>query len=112
MKISVEWVVDSLLITFLIIIIFGILNITSKIKQAYSYHHYMIAQIEASHFNENVTQQLLSNSPYTHQITDCSIASKDQLNVEEAIYQVTTTYKISLPIIGYTTENTIIGYAR
>jgi len=111
-KISVEWVIDSLLVTFLIIIVFGVLNITAKIKQAYSYHHYMIAQIEASHFNENVTQQLLSESPYIHQIKDCSISTEDQLYVEEMIYQVTTTYKISLPMIGYTTENTIIGYAR
>ena len=28
----------------------------------------MIAQIEASHSNENVTQQLLSESPYIHKL--------------------------------------------
>lgn len=112
MKISVEWVVDSILLTFFIIIVFGILNITSNIKQAYNYHHYMIAQIEASNFNQNVITQLENNSPYIHEIEDCSILTEDELYVQESIFKIKTTYNLELPIIGYKTTQSIIGYAR
>lgn len=112
MKISMEWVVDSILLTFFIVIVFGIINISANIKQAYYYHHYMIAQIEASHFNTNVINQLISNSPFKHDLKDCSIQSEDSLFLEEKIYQIKTTYSLRLPLIGYQTTQSIIGYAR
>ncbi len=112
MKISIEWIVDSLLVTFFIIIVMGLLNITLQMNTAYNYHHYAIAQISQSHFDEGIMEAMATSDKYRITYTDCSVDHDLEFYPKEEIYQVETEYTVKLPIIGYEMTNKIIGYAR
>lgn len=112
MKISVEWIVDSLLITFFIVLVMGLFNIASQINAAYNYHHYMTAQISQSHFDQGIMEMMANSEKYRITYTDCTIDHDLEFYPKEQLYQVETEYTIKLPIIGYQTTNKIISYAR
>ena len=112
MKISVEWIVDSLLLTFFILVGFGIIHVTVQINQAYQYHHYVVAKIEESHFDPKVMEELANHQLYTITYTNQSSNHDLELYPKEKLYQIETTYPLELPIIHYRTENTILSFAR
>lgn len=112
MKISVEWIVDSLLLTFFIVLVMGMLNMTSQINSAYNYHHYVVAQISQSHFDQRIMEALASSQQYHVSYKDCTMEHDLELYPKEQLYQVETEYTLKLPIIGYQTTNKIISYAR
>lgn len=112
MKVSVEWIVDSILFTFFVLIVFGMLNMTSQINHAYNYHHSAVAAIEESHFEPSLMNALKENGQYKLSFHDQSIQHDLELYPKENLYQIETTYELKIPIIGYKTECKIVSYAR
>lgn len=91
-------------------------NITAQIREANQYHNLAIAEVEASDFDASIiakyaTGQVNNKIKTTFQNASVSYDT-DQSYANERIYKVTTSYKITLPILGYERTNKIIGYAR
>lgn len=104
------------MVTLLIAIIIGTFNITAQIREANQYHNLAIAEVEASDFDASIiakyaTGQVNNKIKTTFQNASASYDT-DQSYANERIYKVTTSYKITLPILGYERTNKIIGYAR
>lgn len=116
MKQAFEYFVSAFLATLLIAVIIGTFNITAQIREANAYHNLAIAEVEASDFDASVIAKYATgqvNSKIKTTFKDASVTdNNDEFYANERIYQVTTTYKLSLPILHYEKENKIIGYAR
>lgn len=112
MKISIEWVVDSLLFTFFILLALGILSIGSQINQAYNYHHYVVSQVSNSHFDTTVMANLQQNNRYQIAYTQHTIDHDLAMYPSEQLYTIETNYSLSIPIIGYKSHQQISTIAR
>ena len=112
MKQSVEWFVDSILLTFFLVLAFSILNVTAQINHANQYHQYVISMVEQSHFNPTIMNQLANHDVYKITYQDCSIEHDLQLFPKESLYLVEMSYPITIPLIQYSSMQTITGYAR
>ena len=112
MKQSVEWFVDSILLTFFLVLAFSILNVTTQINHANQYHQYVISMVEQSHFNPTIMNELAKHDVYKITYQDCSIEHDLQLFPKESRYLVEMSYPITIPLIQYTSTQTLTGYAR
>lgn len=116
MKQAFEYFVEAIMITLLIAIIIGTFNVTSQIHEANEYHNLAIAEVEASDFDASVIAKYATgqvNSKIKTSFQNASVSyDSNQSYANERIYKVTTSYKITLPILGYERTNKIIGYAR
>lgn len=116
MKQAFEYFVEAIMVTLLIAIIIGTFNITAQIREANQYHNLAIAEVEASDFDASIIAKYAKgqvNNKIKTTFQNASVSyDTDQSYANERIYKVTTSYKITLPILGYERTNKIIGYAR
>lgn len=114
MKQTISYALSTLFITFFIVLVVCIMNVFSVINHANAYHQTCIAEIQASNFSSAVIQSYAnSDNPFQTVVIDRTVASnEDNLEKTGRIYEVITTYKISIPIINYETTKQIHGYAR
>ena len=111
MKQAFEYFIEAVMVTIIIAIIVGAMNITSQIREANEFHNLAIAEVEASDFDDSIIKKYATGEVNPNVITEFKNDSSVDY-ASERIYKVTTTYKISLPILGYVKTTTISGYAR
>lgn len=116
MKQAFEYFIEAVIITVFLAIIVGIFNITSQVREANEFHNLAIAEVEASNFDASVIEKYAKgkvNSNVLTEFKNVSVSSDEtSYYASERIYKVTTTYRLSLPILGYVATNSIVGYAR
>lgn len=116
MKQAFEYFIEAVIVTMIIAIIIGVMNISSQIREANEFHNLAIAEVEASNFDDSIITKYATGQVNPNVITEfknASVTTDTSKNyASERIYKVTTTYKISLPILGYVKTTTITGYAR
>lgn len=122
MKLSVSNILSVLFLALFSILIVGVLNVYSVINRANDYHETVIAEIEASNFSSSVINAYTANGGYgtntnnklfKTEIVDRSVLNEDT-NLEKVgrIYEVKTSYKVTIPILNYNVTKTIQGFAR
>ena len=116
MKQAFEYFIEAVMVNIIIAIIVGAMNITSQIREANEFHNLAIAEVEASDFDDSIIKKYATGEVNPNVITEfknASVTTDSSVDyASERIYKVTTTYKISLPILGYVKTTTISGYAR
>lgn len=114
MKNSVGFIVSSLFIIFMIILCVNIINVFSVINKANAYHQTCIAEIQSSNFSSEIISKYTEDTvPFETEIIDRTVKNEnDNLERTGRIYEVVTTYEISIPVINYEITQTIQGYAR
>ena len=112
MKNTIGHVVLTIFVTFLLLLGISLINVFSTINKANAYHQTCIAELQASNFADISKYQGDHNGFHTT-ITNRTVKN-DNENLEKTgrIYEVVTTYKVSIPFIGYSSTKTIQGYAR
>lgn len=114
MKNTIGYVVSSIFVVFTTILVVCIISAFSTINKANAYHQTCIADIQASNFSPAVIAQYnQDNGSYETTITDRTVKNENE-NLEKTgrIYEVVTTYNITIPVINYEIVQTIHGYAR
>jgi len=115
MKLSFSNVVSLLFTTLFLTLMVCVLNVFSIINHANDYHQTTIAELEASGFSDSVINAYKNNttSSFKTEIINRSVMNEDT-NLERVgrIYEVKTTYNITIPIINYSINRTIQGFAR
>ena len=122
MKLSVSNILSVLFLALFSILIVGVLNVYSVINRSNDYHETVIAEIEASNFSSSVINAYTANGGYgtntnnklfKTEIIDRSVLNEDT-NLEKVgrIYEVKTSYTITIPILNYKATKTIQGFAR
>lgn len=113
---AIEWVVDIMIVTFIVVFVVSAINVGSTIRQAEAFHNLAIAEVEASNFDEGVIKKYAEGRVNEHYLTTftnvSAVTDSSSTAASERIYLVKTTYKISIPILGYSKTNVISGYAR
>ena len=116
MKQAFEYFIEAVMVTIIIAIIVGAMNITSQIREANEFHNLAIAEVEASDFDDSIIKKYATGEVNPNVITEfknASVTTDSSVDyASERIYKVTTTYQITLPILGYVKTTTISGYAR
>lgn len=115
MKNTLGTIVVTIVFTFFLVLTIFIINTFSIISKANDYHDTCIAELQASNFSPAVIKQYQGDTGDFHTtIVNRSnvINNVDNLDKTGRIYEVTTTYKVSIPIIGWSSTKTIHGFAR
>ena len=114
MKFSVGNVLSVIFLTMFLTLMVCVLNVCTYINKATAYHETCIAEIEASNFSSDVINSYTTKTePFKTEITNKTVLNEDT-NLERVgrIYEVKTTYTIKIPIINYSVDKTIQGFAR
>lgn len=98
MKISISAALSFLFLTFCTILFINFFNFFMKMQEVNTYHYMMVHEIENSDFSPYVIERWERDDRYDTQIVERSV--KDDLR----IYEVKTSAKLQLPILGYETE--------
>ena len=108
-------IVVTIVVSFFLILSIFLINSFVIVEKANSYHQTCIAELQSSNFAPDVIRQYQGDTGDFHTtITNRSnvIDSVDNLDKTGRIYEVTTTYTLKIPIIGYSSTKTIHGFAR
>lgn len=120
MKLSIGNVLSIVFLTMFLTLTICVLNVYTYINKAVDYHETCIAEIEASNFSSDVINEYTKNTdengkekPFKTVITNKTVLNSDD-NLERVgrIYEVKTTYTIKIPLINYSVDKTIQGFAR
>ena len=114
MKNTISYILTVMLITFMIVLVVSVINVTVTINKANAYHQTCISEIQASNFSTSVNSKYTGNTGmFKTTIKNKSIVDENE-NIEKTgrIYEVSTTYTIKIPVINYSTEQVIVGFAR
>ena len=95
MRVSLRAAIGILFLSFVVVIFMGIMNVQMQISKLNDYHYAAVQEMESSDFSPVVINRIRSNGEYTVNVEDKT------LKEDMRIYQVTTSKKISLPILNF-----------
>lgn len=95
MRVSLRAAIGILFLTFVVVILMGVMNVQMQISKLNDYHYAAVQEMESSDFSPVVVNRIRSNGEYSVNVEDKT------LKEDMRIYQVTTSKKISLPVLNF-----------
>lgn len=95
MKISLSAAMSFLFITFCTILFVNVMNFNMEMQRVNNYHYATVHEIESSDFSPNIIEARIQNTTYQTNIEGKGV--KNDLR----IYEVKTSAKLKIPLLGY-----------